>query len=139
MKVSFILLCFVVIFGLVTGCMGTRESSSAIDPVVGSWESENFKMTFFENGKGVYGGYLSGDWEKINETRYVFSGYGADAPSVAFTASMEFIYDSRFDTLSTMEGRPVYQRACIGNSIELNMPGPIHLPSVCIPDNHFVA
>jgi hypothetical protein len=109
MKVPFIILCFVVLFGIVAGCMGTKDTSSAIDPVVGSWESDTFKMTFFENGKGVYGGFLGGDWEKYNETRYVFSGYGADAPSGAFTATLVFIYDPRFDSLSTMEGRQFYR------------------------------
>jgi hypothetical protein len=109
MKVSFIILSFVVILGIVTGCMGTKDTSGAIDPVVGSWESDNFKMTFFENGKGEYGGFLGGDWEKNNETYYVFSGYGADAPAGAYTATIVFIYDPRFDTLSTTGGKLFYR------------------------------
>ena len=136
MKVSFTILCFVLLWGIVAGCLGTKDTSNMIDPVVGSWVSGNFKMTFFENGKGVYGGFLGGDWKKNNETSYVFTGHGADAPSGAFIVTIGFMYDPRFDTLSTMEDRQIYHRACVGHSIELNIPGPVHLPYVCIPNSH---
>jgi hypothetical protein len=107
MKVSSVVLFFVVISGISAGCMGIATVPDKTDPIVGSWASENDRMTFFENGKGVSGMGLGGDWEKIGNTYYVFKIYGVDAPAGAYTATVEIHYDPLWDTISAAQ---IYHR-----------------------------
>ncbi|MCK9593741.1 MAG: hypothetical protein M0Q91_17210 [Methanoregula sp.] len=110
MKIPSVILFFVVIFGISAGCMGIAAVPDKTDPIVGSWASENDRMTFFENGKGVSGMGLGGDWEKIGDTHYVFKIYGVDAPAGAYTATVAINYDPLWDTISATEGRQIYHR-----------------------------
>ena len=110
MNVLSVILFFVVISGISAGCMGVATVPDKTDPIVGSWASENDRMTFFENGKGVSGMGLGGDWEKIGDTYYVFKIYGVDAPAGAYTATVAINYDPLWDTISAANGRQIYHR-----------------------------
>jgi len=101
------LLCFTLIFGIFSGCIETNTTSIPINPIIGTWKTEqngSGDIIFFEDGSAIYHNSKviafynnsNGTWEFNNDTLYFLSFPNASRHFFVFQ------YNPRLKTLKNL-------------------------------------